>query len=190
MGYTNKETSNNIWQTFKRKLFSSLDENIPSKTIKSNNNLPWINHKVRKMMKRKQRLYNQAKKTKKWNNYRQCQKECKKQIRKAEWDYINITINEGLQSNSSKPFWKYIKSKKQDNIGVSPLKQGVQLVTNSKEKAEILIRQFQSVFTKDTSVNMPNTTKQVRNSTPTLTIREKGSRRSIQESKPFKSIGA
>ena len=80
MGYTNKETSNNIWQTFKRKLFSSLDENIPSKTIKSNNNLPWINHKIRKM-KRKQRLYNQAKKTKKWNNYRQCQKECKKQMR-------------------------------------------------------------------------------------------------------------
>ena len=100
-------------------------------------------------------LYNQAKKTKKWNNYRQCQKECKKQMRKAEWDYINSTINEGLQNNNSKPFWKNIKSKKQDNIGVSPLKQGVQLVTNRKEKAEILIRQFQSVFTKDTSVNMP-----------------------------------
>jgi hypothetical protein len=55
-----------------------------------------------------------------------------------------------------------------------PIKQGFQLVTNSKEKAEILKRQFQSGFTKDTPVNMPNTTKQVRNSTPTLTIREKG----------------
>ena len=28
--------------------------------------------------KNKQRLYNQAKKTKKWNNYRQCHEECKK----------------------------------------------------------------------------------------------------------------
>jgi len=101
MGYTNKETSDNIWQTFKRTLCSSLDENIPSKTIKSNNNLPWINHKIRKMIKRKQRLYNHTKKTKKWNNYRQCQTECKKQMRKAEWDYINSTINEGLQSNNS-----------------------------------------------------------------------------------------
>jgi hypothetical protein len=52
MGYTNRESSENIWQTFKRKLFSSLDENIPSKTIKSNNNLPWINHKVRKKIKK------------------------------------------------------------------------------------------------------------------------------------------
>ena len=77
----------------------------------------------------------------------QCHKECKKQMRKAEWDYINSTINEGLQSNNSKPFWKYIKSKKQDNIGVSPLKQGVQLVTNSKEKAEILINKGNNKIT-------------------------------------------
>jgi hypothetical protein len=68
-------------------------------------------------------------------------------MRKAEWDYINSTINEGLQSNNSKPFWKYIKSKKQDNIGVSPLKQGVQLVTNSKEKAEILINKGNNKIT-------------------------------------------
>jgi hypothetical protein len=31
MGYTNKETSHNIWQTFKRKLFSSLDEKPSSR---------------------------------------------------------------------------------------------------------------------------------------------------------------
>ena len=68
-------------------------------------------------------------------------------MRKAEWDYINSTINEGLQSNDSKPFWKYIKSKKQDNIGVLPLKQGVQLVTNSKEKAEILINKGNNKIT-------------------------------------------
>jgi hypothetical protein len=107
----------------------------------------------------------------------------------SEWDYINSTINEGLQSNNSKAFWKYIKSKKQDNIGVSPLKQGVQLVTNRKEKAEILIRQFQSVFTEDTSVNMPNTTKQVRNSTPTLTIREKGVTDLLKKVNPSKASG-
>ena len=68
-------------------------------------------------------------------------------MKKAECDYIKSTINEGLQSNNSKPFWKYIKSKKQDNIGVSPLKQGVQLVTNSKEKAEILINKGNNKIT-------------------------------------------
>ena len=52
-------------------------------------------------------------------------------MRKAEWEYINNTITHALQTNNSKPFWKYIKSRKQDNIGVASLDQ------------------FQSVFTRD-----------------------------------------
>ena len=70
-------------------------------------------------------------------------------MRKAEWEYINNTITQGLQTNNSKPFWKYIKSRKQDNIGVAPLKKNGSLVCDSKEKAEILLDQFQSVFTRD-----------------------------------------
>ena len=56
---------------------------------------------------------------------------------------------EGLENNNPKPFWKYIKSRKQDNIGVAPLKTNGQLVNDSKGKAEILMRQFKSVFTRE-----------------------------------------
>jgi hypothetical protein len=95
------------------------------------------------MFKKKTRLYHQAKKTNKWTNYKHFQKECKSQVRKAEWNlYINDTIMEGLQNNNSKPFWKYVKSRKQDNIGVSSLKSNGQLVNDSKGKADILITQF------------------------------------------------
>ena len=69
-------------------------------------------------------------------------------MRTAEWEYINNTITQGLQTNNSKPFWKYIKSRKQDNIGVAPLKKNVSLVCDSKEKAEILLNHFQSVFSR------------------------------------------
>ena len=89
------------------------------------------------MLRKKHGLYNQAKKSKKWANYRHYQKECKRQIRKAEWDYINTSILEGMEKNNSKPFWKYVKSRKQDNIGVAPLKDKGHLINNSKEKAQI-----------------------------------------------------
>jgi hypothetical protein len=56
---------------------------------------------------------------------------------------------EGLENNNPKTFWKYIKSRKQDNIGVAPLKTNGQLVNDSKGKAEILMRQFKSVFTRE-----------------------------------------
>ena len=99
------------------------------------------------MFKKKQRLYKQAKRTNKWNNYKYFQTEIKKQIRKAEWTYIpvNDTILKGLKSNNTKPLWKYIKSRKNDNIGVSPLKSKGKLVSDSKEKDDILIQQFKSV---------------------------------------------
>ena len=41
-----------------------------------------------------------------------------------------------------------MKSKKQDNIGVAPLKRYGGLTNESKEKAEILNNQFKYVFTK------------------------------------------
>jgi hypothetical protein len=46
-----------LWNTFKKELFASLDKYIPSKLIRSNTSLPWINHKIRKMFKKKARLY-------------------------------------------------------------------------------------------------------------------------------------
>ena len=77
-------------------------------------------------------------------------------MRKAEWEYTNNTITQGLQTNNSKSFWKYIKIRKQDNIGVAPLKKNGSLVCDSKEKAEILLDQFQSVFTRDGGSAPPN----------------------------------
>ena len=41
---------------------------------------------------------------------------------KAEVDYVNNTIQEGFGHNNSKPFWRYVKVKLQDNVGVASLK--------------------------------------------------------------------
>ena len=63
-----------------------------------------------------------SKKNYKWSNYKHYQQECKRQIMKVEWNYINSAILKGMEKNNTKPFWKYSKSRKQDNIGVSPLR--------------------------------------------------------------------
>jgi hypothetical protein len=54
-----------------------------------------------------------------------------------------------------------MKSKKQDNIGVAPLKRSGGLTNESKEKAEILSNQFQSVFTRQKQ-SIPTTVLQQR----------------------------
>jgi hypothetical protein len=45
----------------------------------------------------------------------------KRHLRKAEYEYINQNIFEGIKNNNTKPFWKYIKSKRQDAGGIAPL---------------------------------------------------------------------
>ena len=72
-------------------------------------------------------------------------------FRKAETEFLNNIITKGLEENNTKPFWKYIKSNKQDNIGVAPLKANGKLVNDSTGKANILAEQFKSVFTKSST---------------------------------------
>jgi len=58
-----------------------------------------------------------------------------------------------MKSKNAKPFWRYVKSKKQDNVGIAPLRMNGNLHTDSLSKANILNKQFQSVFTQDDGTN-------------------------------------
>ena len=83
----------------------------------------------------------------------------KRNLRKADLDHVNNVIQEGLNQNNTKPFWSYTKSKRQDNIGIAPLKIKGNLLTDAKSKANILLKQFISVFTKSTDIINPEVSK-------------------------------
>ena len=64
-------------------------------------------------------------------------------------------LSESLEKKNSKPLWRYIKSKRQDGNGVSPLKENDQLHSDSRRKAEILNNQFCSLFNSEDITNIP-----------------------------------
>ena len=68
-------------------------------------------------------------------------------MRAKELEYLNNTIEEGLPRNNTKPFWSYVKCRRQDTTGVAPLKKGTTLQSDGATKAHILLDQFKSVFT-------------------------------------------
>ena len=150
-----------------------MEQNIASKTFRNNNSLLWFNRKLKKLIRRKARLYKQAKKTHQWSDYKTFQKLCKKKFKQVEVDNINTIIQGGLDNNS-KPFWKYIKSKRQDNIGTSPLKKNGSHANARVGKSDIFVDQFKSVFTKITSRDMPSTASTFKSNIPTLNINPKG----------------
>ena len=72
--------------------------------------------------------------------------------------FLKNKLSESLEQKNSKPLWRYIKSKRQDGNGVSPLKENGQLHSDSRRKAEILNNQFCSVFTSElgtTNISKP-----------------------------------
>jgi len=77
------------------------------------------------MCRKKQRLYNQARKKhvpSAWEAFKAQQRRTTAALRSARMEHINNILTEGMDSNDNKPFWRYIKSQRQENCGVAPLK--------------------------------------------------------------------
>ena len=77
-----------VYNYFECSLNEAVNEEIPQKTITNRHSLPWLTNKLRKMSNKKRRLRKQAKKTKNWSNYNFFQKECRREHRKAEQNFI------------------------------------------------------------------------------------------------------
>ena len=118
-------------------------------------NQPWVNRKVKRLSRQKQRTYNQArscrnpqKKARTWVKYNNLKKRMQKACNDAYDTYINNIICADLKSNP-KRFWSHISSNRSDNNGVAPLRgSSGATYTGSRDKANLLNNQFCSVFNK------------------------------------------
>ena len=52
----------------------------------------------------------------------------KRELRDAERVYVNGILQNSLESGNNKPFWKYVKSQKQETFGISALKSNVCII--------------------------------------------------------------
>ena len=106
-----------------------------------NENPPWLSKSLLASIRKKASLYSKAKRTNKadlWAKYKLCKRQTQRAIRSARWSFLKNKLSESLEQKKSKPLWRYIKSKRQDGNGVSPLKENGQLHSDSRREAEIL----------------------------------------------------
>ena len=89
------------------------------------------------------------------SRYKSCKKQVTQQMRKARSDYVNNIIESAFQEADTKPFWKFIRFKRGENIGVAPLKSQGKLFADGRSKAEIPNNQFKPVFTEEKSSDIP-----------------------------------
>ena len=86
------ETVDDVWDAWKILFFQAVERNIPSKQLKPQRNAPWLNAELRKLVRKRRRLWKQAKSSgdhAKWVKYKRLSNSVKDQLNKAYWNYLN-----------------------------------------------------------------------------------------------------
>ena len=138
------------------KLDQLTDQCIPSKAIKGKPSLPWISREIKKLIDKRNKFYKSYRKTgnsQLREKYVSLRHVIKKRIKDSHEAYLEGLLGMDRQDNQatgqvdSKKLFQYLKNSRTDQQGISPLKKNDNLHTETKDKADILNQQFQSVFT-------------------------------------------
>ena len=102
---------------------------------------------------------------------------------------IDNILQLSLDSKDPKPFWRFIKSQRQDSVGVSALKHEGRLYSDSKTKAELLNSQFKSVFTREDTEHIDKLFAPNYPTIDPLVINPKGVKKLLSQLNPSKASG-
>ena len=162
----NYQSPNDLWVKLKESINKGINKYIPHKTCKSKDNLPWITPKIRKMIKKRDKLSMKKKSLgnsqrgsdlkKITNKIKDLKRSLQSETRRAYWSYVESLITpmetEGEVHPSLKRFWTFVKHSRSDTVGISSLDVNGQEVSAPDQIANALNGQFQSVFSSETQV--------------------------------------
>ena len=137
------------WTYFYSHHLKITENHFPTKLLSTRSRIPWSTTPLQHFIRKKQRVYNKAKKFHQsgvWSEYSYVFKSQIKHLLRHHHDkYLSNII---MSSNKSKPFWYYVKSKRQDHSGISTLISTTgTIASESSEKAEAFNEYIKSVFT-------------------------------------------
>jgi len=189
--YTVNTRVNILWESFKSGV-DNISDQIPSKMTTTRYNQPWVNRKIKRLATKKQRAYNKARTTKcdaDWARFKRLTKAQRIECRNAYNSHIMDIISPEIHQRP-KRFWGFIKSRRCDNNGVAPLRgQDGLTYSDPKTKADILNKQFSSVFTQEPQDIMPDLGESPYPTMPDIIIHTGGVIKLLRNIKPHKAAG-
>ena len=165
-------------------------DNVPSKFSTRRLEQCWTTTLTKHVCQRKARAFRKARQTKKsrdWERYLTLKRATQKTCREAYNNYLIKTLTS--DPNGNKRLGALIKSKQHDHLCVAPLKEGSIIYCDPIQKANILNRQFISVFTDDTKTSFPDLGSSQYASMEDITVSCKGVVKLLKNLKPHKAAG-
>lgn len=147
-----------LYEKLENNIKEAIEKCVPMSKIKHNKNKPWINNNLFLEITQKRRLWNNYIHNKTNTNYalyRQSNNSLKTKLRIARKNYEHHL----LESDNKKVF-SYITSTLNSKIATVSLKNPTtrEIVKDHTETAQLLAKQFESVFIDEPSNNMPQLT--------------------------------
>ena len=139
---------NDMWVKFKTGFVEAVERFIPSKMTKTKYSVPWIDLTIKRLVKKRNKLYLRARKSKDPDvkiHYKRFRAHVQKVLRDAYWKYVSNIFtfeNDSSDPDTPKPekikrFWSFVKSLKKEACGIASLRENRILKTDTKEKASI-----------------------------------------------------
>ena len=192
-----------LWKNLKHKLMEVRNKFVPKKCTpstpswKSKNQYP-LSKITRKAIKEKNRLHRkwmsstmEEEATKLRLDYSKVRNKVKALVRKDKRNFERgIALNAKLKP---KLFWAHIRKRLKTKVGVAPLLEDPEdknsLVFDDKKKANLLQKQFSSVFTREPLEDIPSIEKRTRKSIRNVQITVEMVNKKLKELNTNKSCG-
>ena len=185
------KTVDEKWNEFELGVHRIMDDHIPHKMSSSRYNLPWFNSPLRRQARAKQRLYNKAKNSRNpthWHQFRAARKRMHQSLKTTRDGYVSNFLGEAIEENP-KRFWSYVKQLRHDDPDVADLEIEGKIFSNREVKAEILNKQFSSVFTNESESGPPSVGTEPKSSISPLMITISGVTKQLTSLKTNKACG-
>ena len=150
-----------MYNKFVEVIRTSTEKHIPHNTLSGRWDAPWVNRNIKRLISIENRMYDKAKQSgtpEDWETFKEFRRFVKHELFKSHDEYIEGILDTYGKDNAfkiSKKFWSYVRSKRRDMTGIPVLKVDGKEITTCREKAEALIKQYDSIFTNEDLTDIP-----------------------------------
>jgi len=168
----NHTDPNISWISFRDELNRLTNKHIPSRLSKSRQDLPWVTHEIVKLIRKRDKLYKKIKRSTFHNpmhtkKFKMLKSVIQSKIRSAYWSYLDSVIfSDNSNNGNKKKFYSFVKHNKTENSGVAPLSNNGSVHTDPVFKANILNKQFESVFSRPQPLSLKQLAKSAATKSP------------------------
>ena len=145
------------WDLVQHKMEGLIERHIPKKKYLNKKSVPWFNRDVRLAVMEKRKAWGKYRRNKSldnWENFTRKRKVVSNVVDGSKNQYEEkIAID---SKHNPKGFWSYVKKKVKSHTTIKEIEnEAGEVVSESKEKADILNNYFSSVFTKENLGSVP-----------------------------------